>query len=477
MVNHSRDGHRVALIKSVATGNRFYALVPPGLGIGNADTVEEIPHDLLLGIAYPCLEDALNDFAVIRTAYETLEMFPDDAPLQHELHEIITDARRTLVHRLMELLERIIARRAHFLGTDLEEFKTTALDIMHRGFPRHSLDSMMKVNVFSSVAQAQLQEQAQAQSGPASEAARVGGVAAHDESGISMYRYEFRNSDDVARLSRLSGREFLLSLLADVLDSVLEDGNYENKNSFDQNVFQDFIALIFITYAATDPAFYGTHKDDYGVSRDKDMDDTPLYLAIGRELRRIADGENNGQIDETKTAAQLRDVATKPAAPAGTAAPGHASSNATTISAEECAFFEAIGAAAEALSNASDPDLTEAIPDEFFPRAEARDEASHDAATSNASHEPQEDNDAAQREPALGESVPAFPVLRAREELLLGPIASICATANQLGKRSPLDANELTQLILADASRLVRALKTLRLISPLAYDPGEDSSP
>jgi hypothetical protein len=80
----------------------------------------------------------------------------------------------------------------------------------------------------------------------------------------------------------------LLSLLADVLDSVMDEENYGSKYLFDRNVFQQFIALIFITYSSTDPVFYGIHRDDYCVSKDKDMDNTPLYLAIGRELRRLA---------------------------------------------------------------------------------------------------------------------------------------------------------------------------------------------
>jgi hypothetical protein len=184
--------------------------------------------------------------------------------------EIIQDARGALIRRLMELLERLIARKAHFLGTDLEEFKSSALEIMRRGFPRQSLDHMMKVNVFTSVAQA--------------EAAR-GVTSTH--AGESVYRYSFHNSDDIERLAQLSGREFLLSVLADVLDSVLDEENYESKYLFDRNVFQQFIALIFITYSSTNPVFYGVHKDDYCVSKDKDMDNTPLYLAIGRELRRL----------------------------------------------------------------------------------------------------------------------------------------------------------------------------------------------
>src|SRR6266849_1803030 len=91
------DKRRVALIKSLATKNRFYALVEAERGIQNADTVEQIPDDLLLGIAYPCLEDGLNDFAVIRTTFETLDLFPDDQELRSEMLDIINDARNSLM--------------------------------------------------------------------------------------------------------------------------------------------------------------------------------------------------------------------------------------------------------------------------------------------------------------------------------------------------------------------------------------------
>ena len=52
-------------------------------------------------------------------------------------------------------------------------------------------------------------------------------------------------------------------------------------------VFQKFIALMFINYATTDPIFYGTNRADYGVSEEKEMDRTPLYIAVARELREI----------------------------------------------------------------------------------------------------------------------------------------------------------------------------------------------
>lgn len=262
----SFDGFRVALIKSLSTNNRFYTLVTPESGIHNAGTVDDIPHDLLLGIAYPCLEDGLNDFCVIRTAFETMDLFAEDEEMISELREMIEDARGNLTRRLMELLERIIARKAYFLGTDQEQFKDWALKIIEQGISRYDIDTAMKVNVFSSVA-VTMQSQ---------------GLAASPR-----YRYEFNNSETAERLSNLSDREFLVALFADVLDSVLEDENYTDRYTFDKHIFQQFIAMLFVSYAATRPVFYGTHKDDYGVSADKEMDSTPLYRAVGAELRQL----------------------------------------------------------------------------------------------------------------------------------------------------------------------------------------------
>src|SRR2546427_6708458 len=124
------DNRIVVLLKSLTTNNRFYTLVPPDGELQNGDVIAEFPDHLPLGIAYPCLEDGLNDFAVIRTTYETLDFFPDDDEMRKELMEIVVDAREKLERRLSELSDRIKAKKAHFLGTDLNEFKAYAIDIM-----------------------------------------------------------------------------------------------------------------------------------------------------------------------------------------------------------------------------------------------------------------------------------------------------------------------------------------------------------
>jgi hypothetical protein len=276
----------VVLLKSLRTNNRFYALVTSDSGYKNADAIDEFPPGLMLGIAYPCLEDGLNDFAVIRTTFETIALFADDEELRREMMTIIEDARSNLVRRLEELRDRIVRGQAHFMGTDLREFQSHILHMVHRGTIRRQLDSMMKVDVFESVSKA--------------EAAFTGGAPE------PMYRYEFLPQYDVRTLESLPPRAFIGRLFDDVLDSVTTGENYGSKYQFDRNVFQKFIAVMFVNYATTDSMFYGIHKDDYAVSQDKDMQDTPLYRAIARaviDLERGLEFSREGSVPATSQSA------------------------------------------------------------------------------------------------------------------------------------------------------------------------------
>ncbi|HXG24586.1 MAG TPA: hypothetical protein VNJ09_08545 [Chthonomonadales bacterium] len=355
------DNRKVVLIKSLATNNRFYALVSPDSGIRNADALPHMPDDLLLGVAYPCLEDGLNDFAVIRTTYETLEFFPNDDGMREELMEIVEEARKKLILRLTEIRDRIANRTAHFLGTNMEEFKAYATDIVFRGYPRRNLDSMMKLNVFASVAQAE----------------------GHPDGSEPFYFYEFRDPALRSKIKHLSARQFAAALFADVLDSVLDDANYANRYTFDRNVFQKFIAIMFVNYATTDPVFYGTNKADYGVSDEKDMSHTPLYMAVGQALRAIE--------------AQLQ-----------------AEEELAKVCYEEEHVVEHLEA----------------------------------------------------------DRVVELPGILVNEDVLMGPIASICAAAHQLSKHDDHEMAEFGRMILASASRLVSELKRLNIVSPFAIDLG-----
>src|SRR5258708_72167 len=146
------DNRIVVLLKSLTTNNRFYTLVPPDGEFQNADVIPEFPNHLPLAIPYPCLEYGLNDFAVIRTTFETLDLFPDDPELRTEMMEIINDARLSLKRRLVELRDKLESGQAHFLGTDLTEFKDALVHLSTQGNIRKTLDNMMKLDVFESVA-------------------------------------------------------------------------------------------------------------------------------------------------------------------------------------------------------------------------------------------------------------------------------------------------------------------------------------
>jgi len=267
----SVDNRQVVLLKSLKTNNRFYALAPPERGYRNADAIDDFPHDLPLGIAYPCLEDGLNDFAVIRTTFETIDVFPDDEELRTEMMSIINDARGNLGRRLEELRDRVASGQAHFLGTDLQEFKDSILHLVQRGAIRRTMDNMMKLDVFESVAEHEAQDAGQTPE--------------------PMYRFEFNDLYATPETYSMPPREFIARLFNDVLISVEDDRNYAAKYTFDRNVFQKFIAVMFVNYATTDQMFYGTNRADYGVSADRDMNDTPLYKAVATALRTLERGD------------------------------------------------------------------------------------------------------------------------------------------------------------------------------------------
>jgi len=391
MSSSNSENRRVVLIKSLHTNNRFYALVEPDRGIRNADAIANIPEDLLLGIAYPCLEDGLNDFAVIRTTFETLDLFPEDDPIREEMMEIVNDARGNLLRRLHELHDKIADNKAHFLGTDYDEFKSYAMNLVHRGYPRRNLDNMMKLNVFSSVAEAEGLDEA---------------------SGLN-YFFQFQYVDGEA-LSALPARQFIVGLFAEVIKSVQNDSNYTGKFPFDKNVFQKFIAVMFVNYATTNPMFYGINKGDYGVSSDKDMDSTPLYMAISKELIEI----ESRLWEETNPFAGAPIVATPD---------------------------ETIGM----------PDFASAAP---LPVGEVPDPLAHLSSLHGSV--------------SFEQAGAMLPNELVNEEVLLGPITSLCSAAQLLMRKNDPETQRFARVILADASKLVDELKRLGIVSRLANDPG-----
>lgn len=402
------DQRRVALIKSLETNNRFYALVEPDSGIRNADAVEKIPDDLLVGIAYPCLEDGLNDFAVIRTTFETIDLFPEDDPIREEMMEIVNDARGNLLRRLSELHDKIHSGHAHFLGTDYGEFKDYSLAMVHKGYPRRNLDSMMKLNVFSSVAEAE----------------------GHADPSNLLYYFEYSYVDG-SHMSSVAPREFIVGLFEEVIQSVKDNSNYTTKYLFDRNVFQKFIAVMFVNYATTDPMFYGINKRDYGVSADKDMDATPLYVAIRKELCDIEEQHRRNGTLLTPRGASAAQTVTRIAPIVGR---GDASS---THHVQDLAPPE--------------PDFSGAI---AFPESDTNTPQDHAGRIS------------------FEQAASMLPAELVNTEVLLGPITSLCSAAHLLMRSEDPEVQRFARVVLADASKLVSELKRLGIISEMVNDPG-----
>jgi hypothetical protein len=202
------------------------------------------------------------------------------------------------------------------------------------------------------------------------------------------------------------------------LRNVQDDDNYRNKYLFDRHVFQKFIAVMFVNYATTDQTFYGINKRDYGVSGERDMEATPLYIAIGRELREI----------ERRLRPERRQ------------APPHAAP-------ERQAFV---------------------IPEQpglFMPDGlDATEIGPGDAA----------DGDHAGRL-SFDQASTLLPNDLVNEEVIMGTLASLCSAASKLSGKGDPETQRFARVIIAEASKLVQELKRLGIVSHFAIDPGAAS--
>lgn len=212
------------------------------------------------GIAFG-LEDALNDFAVIRTTFETMDVFPDDEELRSEMMALIRNAQRCLVIRLETLSRRITITR--FRSSELAEFKSTMVRMASHGIARRQLDSLMKVDVFEALSETE------------------GG--ARDP----LYRYEFCSDHPLTALAGLRPPEFAQWVVDALLIAVLNEGNYGTKRVFDERVFSKFVAVMFAVYTSTDPMNYGVSQSAQRAADSGEWPELPLHLGIEEALGRL----------------------------------------------------------------------------------------------------------------------------------------------------------------------------------------------
>ena len=179
------------------------------------------------------LEDMFNDCAVIRTTFETLDLFSADDPIREEIGEVINNA-----HANMRRCTELCADVAKFTVLDrplnIEKFSKIMRKLLVTGHPRCRLDSFMKVNVFQSIA------------------AREAGEGEPE----LLYRYELLPPLTSSVVCAMMARALASAIFGDLRQSIESDANYTEKSAFDRNVFQKYVAIMFACYATTDPLFY-----------------------------------------------------------------------------------------------------------------------------------------------------------------------------------------------------------------------------
>ena len=176
----------------------------------------------------PELEDSLNDCAVIRMTFETLEMFSAEDPIRDEMFEIIADARSKLLRLLFDLCDDVLTR-PETLDFNFEAFKTNTLDLMQSGYSRQGLNGMMKTDAFYR------QEN-------------------------ELYYFPLAGVRSLQELKAMPAPQFTALLLCEIADSANMEANYADKQTFDRNVFEKCLGFLFLLYAASDPQFYKINR-------------------------------------------------------------------------------------------------------------------------------------------------------------------------------------------------------------------------
>ena len=182
------------------------------------------------------LEELLNDCAVIRTTFDTLELFPDQPELRAEMDRIITDARGNLLRRLDVCRADPDQRLGAFISQYGPAFRRLFRTAATTGLPRRQLDHLMKVSVF--------------------EAVTANDSPGEGDGGIqSRFRYRLHSEQRNERIVELSPEVLIPYLLVDLAETVQEDRAYRDKAVFDRVVYQKYEALLYLFLAAEDPMF------------------------------------------------------------------------------------------------------------------------------------------------------------------------------------------------------------------------------
>jgi len=178
------------------------------------------------GDALARLEEGLNDLSIIRTAFQTLDLFPEDAALQHELLPLMQSAQHQLTARLQRLAawsNEVRIQSAEAIGP---YFRRSMLHMIRKEDRPERLDAILAHYLGTPFERSDK---------PAAQ--RQGGLG---------FRYVLRR-EPKAGIENLSAAALLTCLLEDLLDAVRDPASYQNLFAFDAAVFQKYLVLTYFT--------------------------------------------------------------------------------------------------------------------------------------------------------------------------------------------------------------------------------------
>jgi hypothetical protein len=180
------------------------------------------PSEPLAGpVTTEVFEACMQALAVIRTCFETAQVFPDDAELWREMTAIIRQARSNLTRPLATLRDELRACSPQEPGVEI--VKQRLLDLAVFGADPWTLDRELQVDVFR--------------------ASTAGG----------RYRFRFRPPDTASALMALPAPHFVARVVEEVLAAVSDDDHYVDGPTFDRKAFCPVAAFLWATGAAAPP--------------------------------------------------------------------------------------------------------------------------------------------------------------------------------------------------------------------------------
>lgn len=189
----------------------------------------------------PGLFEALNHFAVIRTTFETLALFPEDEGLAAEMFEIVRQAHEALVDDLRRLADYMLDERARRHGTSLWVLRAEIERLASQGASSRQIDSIMKTDVCS---------------------------RARSDGSQPVRCWLLQHVYDPVTWKELSDAEFVARAFQEVARRLGPPPVREHEIA--ERAFQDYIMLVFACFATLDPMFFSSNPTPGDEDRRRD---------------------------------------------------------------------------------------------------------------------------------------------------------------------------------------------------------------